>query len=884
MGMVRITVNNSSVPPGPVAVRTGAGSGRMGRVSSLTMQEAVARAASVTVDAYALDVDLTGGPETFRSTTTIAFTVVADRTDTFVQVRPVALDRARLDGADLDPTSLADGRLPLTDLAAGRHELTVEAEFPYSHASEGMHHFVDPADGERYVYAQPSIAQAPAFMACFDQPDLKAPVTLRVNVDPGWRVRANSDGQQTSPGRWEFAATPPLATYLITLAAGPFHEVTSVHDGIPLGLLARVSLAEHLDREAPELFEITGACLDHYHELFGIRYPYGKYDQVFAPEFSWGAMEFPGCVLVRDELVFRSAVTDTQRQSRAVLVAHEMAHMWFGNLVTMRWWDDLWLNESFADYLGWRVVAEATRWRSAWTAYSVARKTWGYAADQRPSTHPVAPGEVADTAAALANFDGISYAKGSAVLRQLVARVGDEAFRSGLRAYFETHAHGNATLADLLAALSKASGQDLTDWALVWLREPGVNLLRPQVQVGADGTYSSVQVVQSAPQADPVLRPHRIRVGVYGSDGHGGIGQDSIGQDSAGGPVVRRAVAPTDLQGAVAEVPGLVGVAAGALLVVNDDDLTYAKIRTDGDLVSLLPRVADPLARAVLWTAAWDACRDAELAPDRFVALAAAALPHETEVPVFETMLQGSVETVVERYLPPVARSAAYAALAGACRQVLAQAPPGGDAQLAAARGLVACAGRDDLRWLAGLLVGEGVPDGLAVDQELRWTVLLALVTHGGAGEEEIDAERQRDPSARGVQEATRCRAAQPDASAKEQAWRVIVADRDLSNRVVVAAAGGFWRASQLELTDDYVERFFGEAGDLARSRPQQLITALAREAYPSYAVEERTLVLAERCLADDDLPPVLRRVVVDCTDDLRRALAARRAYRRGVA
>jgi aminopeptidase N len=846
----------------------------MGSVSILTMQEASARAASITVDGYALDVDLTGGTGTFRSTTTVAFTVAAARTDTFVQVRPVVMRRARLDGIDLDPALLADGRLPLTDLAAGRHQLTVEAEFPYSRASEGMHHFVDPADGERYVYAQPSIAQAPAFMACFDQPDLKAPVTLRVTADPRWLVRANGEGWQTSPGRWEFATTPPLATYLITLAAGPFHQVTDEHDGIPLGLLARASLAEHLDREAPELFEITGGCLDRYHELFGIRYPYGKYDQVFAPEFSWGAMEFPGCVLVRDEMVFRSAVTDTQRQSRAVLVAHEMAHMWFGNLVTMRWWADLWLNESFADYLGWRVVADATRWRSAWTAYSVARKTWGYAADQRPSTHPVAPEEVADTAEALANFDGISYAKGSAVLRQLVARVGDDAFRSGLRAYFETHAHGNATLEDLLAALSKASGQNLADWALVWLREPGVNMLRPQVRVGADGTYASVQVVQAAPQAHPVLRPHRIRVGVYGS-------RD---RDHGSGPVVRQAVAPVDLHGAVAEVPELVDVPVGDLLIVNDDDLTYAKTGTDADLVSLLPRVADPLARAVLWTAAWDACRDAELTPDRFVALAAATLPHETEVPVFETMLQNSVGTVVERYLPPVARPAAYASLADACRQVLAQAPAGGDAQLAAARGMVACAGDGDLPWLAGWLVGDGVPEGLAVDQELRWTVLLALVTHGGAGEEDIDAEWQRDPSARGVQEATRCRAALPDASAKEQAWRVIVADRDLSNRVVVAAAGGFWRVSQSDLTDEYVARFFREAGDLARGRPEQLVMTLAREAYPNGAVAETTLGLAEQCLADEDLPRALRRVIVDGTDDLRRALAARHAHRRGVA
>ncbi len=833
-------------------------------MSSLTQQEAATRAATVTVHGYELDVDLTGGTETFRSTTTIRFSTAEDDAQTFVELRPVSLHRARLNGADLDPAALAGGRLPLTGLAAGANELTVEAEFAYSHASEGMHRFLDPADGEVYVYAQPSITQAPAFMACFDQPDLKAPMTVRVTADPRWRVRANSHGEQTAPGRWEFAPTPPLATYLMTLAAGPYHEITSEHDGVPMALLARASLAADLDREAAELFEITAACLDSYHELFGIRYPYGTYDQVFVPEFSWGAMEFPGCVLIRDEYVFRSAVTDTERQSRAVLIAHEMAHMWFGNLVTMRWWDDLWLNESFADYLGWRVASEATRWTNAWTGYSVARKSWGYAADQRPSTHPVAPEEVADTAAAFTNFDGISYAKGSAVLRQLVAWVGDEAFRAGLKTYFETHEWGNATLADLLTALSKASGRDLTEWAAVWLRAPQVNTLRPQVETDAEGRYAAVRVVQDAPPAHPALRQHRIAVGVY---------------DDAGDAVVRRTQVRIDVEGEGVEVPELAGEPAGALLLVNDDDLTYAKIRAGADLVPLLPRVTDPLARAVLWTSAWDACRDAELAPEEFVALAAATLPAETQVPVFETMLQTSVDIAVNRYLPPERRPEAYAALVVACRGVLAQAAPGSDAQLAAARGLVACAGGHDADWLAGWLDGAGVPEGLALDQELRWAVLRRLAALGAAGEDLIAAEAERDPSARGVQEATRCRAARPDPAAKEHAWQMITADRELSNRVVAAAAEGFWHPDQADLTSGYVARYFAEIGDMARWRPEQMVTAVARAAYPVYAVDESTVAAAQARLAAGDLHPALRRVIVDATDDLRRAVVVRAAY-----
>jgi aminopeptidase N len=846
-------------------------------VASLTRREAQARAAAITVREYDLDIDLTSdidlagdvdldeGRACFRSVTTVRFTAAAMDAETFLEVQPKALHRATLNGADLDPATLTGGRLPLPALREGDNEVTVAADFSYSRASEGMHRFVDPADGEVYVYAQPSITKAPAFMACFDQPDLKAPVRLRVTADPCWVVRANGDGRQVAPGRWEFATTPPLPTYLITMAAGPFREVRSEHDGIPLGLFARASLGDDLEREAPELFEITAACLDRFHELFGIRYPFGKYDQGLVPEFSWGAMEFPGCVLIRDEYLFRSAVTQTDRQTRAVLIAHEMAHMWFGDLVTMRWWDDLWLNESFADYLGWRVTAEATRWHGATTTYSLARKTWGYAADQRPSTHPVAPEEVPDTAAALTNFDGISYAKGSAVLRQLVAWIGDDAFRAGLRSYFHAHAYGNATLTDLLAAWSDASGRDLAGWARVWLREPQVNTLRPEVETDAAGRYATVRLRQLAPEAHPTQRPHRLRVGIY---------------DRRDGVVVRRLQTPVTLAGDQVDVPALTGQPAGALLLLNDDDLTYAKVRLDGrdDVASVLPDLADPLARALVWTSCWDACRDAELAPQAFVALAAAGLPAETEVPVFETMLHLTIQVAVDRFLPPDQRPEAYATLAEVCRKRLADARPGGDQQLAAARGLVASAGPQDAPWLAGWLIGGDVPDGLVVDQELRWAVLLRLATFGEVDEARIDTELADDRSARGAQEATRCRAARPDPAAKRRAWQLVTTDRDQSNRVVQAAADGFWRPEQADLTGEYVPRYFTEIPAGARWRSEQLLVAVTRAAYPVYAVADATVTAAEAALASGSLHPLVCREILDGTDDLRRAIAARAA------
>jgi aminopeptidase N len=833
-------------------------------VAALTRHEAQARAALITVESYLLDIDLTGGDDTFRSTTTVQFRAADVGATTFAQVRPQRLRAASLNGVAIDPGTLIDGRLPLSDLR-GDNELVVAADFGYSRSSEGMHRFIDHADGETYVYAQPAITQAPKFMACFDQPDLKAPVTLRVSADQRWRVIANAEGKQHSPGRWEFEPTLPLATYLITLAAGPYQQVSGAHDGIPLGVYARASLAEELTRQAPEVLAVTAASFDHFHRLFGVRYPYGKYDQVFAPEFSWGAMEFPGCVLIRDELMFRGAVTDNERQRRAVLVAHELAHMWFGNLVTMRWWDDLWLNESFADYLGWRAVAEATRWKSAWAAYSVQRKSWGLEADQRPSTHPVAAAEVADTAQALTNFDGVSYAKGSAVLRQLVAWVGDEAFLAGLRSYFDTHAHGNATLADLLAALSRASGRDLTGWAQLWLREPQVNTLRSEITVDHEGRYESVHIRQEAPPAYPIVRPHRIGVGVYDPD--------------ASGVLRRRDHWLVDLDpvrdGGSTEVAQLAGVRAGELLLVNDGELSYTKVRLDGVDPTVLPRLADPLARAVVWGAAWDACRDAELPAGQLLALAVAALPGEPEEATFDAIVGTLLAPVIDRYLPEPVRPAAYARVADACRQVLAQAEPGSGRQLAAARGLIACAGEPDVRWLREWLAGAA-PPGLAVDADLRWLLLARLVVLGVAGEPEIAAEQERDRTDRGVREATRCAAARPDPAAKEHAWRLIATDRELSNRVVAAAAEGFWQPEQQALTAPYVSRYFAEIGATAGWRSQQMLTTVTRAAYPRYAVSPATLAAAQAFLTAGDLHPAVRRVVVDATDDLRRALAVR--------
>ncbi len=839
--------------------RPGSGTRQAGPKPSLTPAEAAERAGLLTVESYAVDLDLTRGDDVFRSTTTIRF-AASPGAASFVELKPARLLGARLNGKPLD--AVLDGnRLPLTGLGA-ENELVVEADMAYSNTGEGLHRSVDPADGAVYLYALSFLDEGQRIFAAFDQPDLKAPVTLTVAAPSGWLVAGNGLAEEPDgSGRFRFAPTRPLATYVTALLAGPYHRVTAEHDGVPLEVYCRRSLAPHLDADIAEILDVTRACLDRFHALFGVRYPFGAYRQAFVPDFAAGAMENPGLVTLRDEYVFRSAVTDAERELRATVIAHEMAHMWFGDLVTMRWWDDLWLNESFAEYLGTRVTAEVTRFDRAWTTFGMRRKAWGYAADQRPSTHPVAPDRIDDTEAALVNFDGISYAKGASVLRQLVAWLGDDAFFAGLRAHFAEHAYGNATLADLLAALSRAGGRDLSDWAQSWLRRPGVNTLRADVTRAGDA-YAEVAVVQTADPAYPTLRPHRIGIGLY----------DRV----PGGVVLRRRV-EVDVDGARTPVPELAGERVPDLLLLNDGDLTFAKVRLDdasaAAVPSLLPALGDPLARAVVWSSVLDTVRDGERPVADLVSLVLTALPAESEVVIVADVLS-MTRSLLDRYLGAQTRPAALLMVAQACDRLLATAAPGGSLQLAAARGLIGAT--TDAARLRGWLAGEAVPPGLAVDAELRWLLMHRLAVLGAVTVADIDAELAGDRSAAGEHRAAGCRAALPDRSAKEVAWAVLTGERAVSNRIVEATAESFWQPEQAELTAGWVPRYVAEIPAVAQRFPPWLVERVATAAFPACMVESRTRELAAALLAADDLPASVRRAVTDCDDDLRRALSAR--------
>jgi aminopeptidase N len=807
---------------------------------NLLREEAEARAELLEVASYDVDLDLTRA-EDFTSTTVVRFGCRQPGASSFVELAGEPLEVA-LNGRDLG-TATDGNRIALPELSAD-NELRVVARCAWSHTGEGLHRFTDPADGLVYLYAQSFLDDAQQMFACFDQPDLKATFALTVTAPDDWTVIGNERGSRDG-NRWSFATTQRLSTYLFTVAAGPWHGERRTHDGIEMGVWCRQSLASHL--EAEELFEITAQCLDSYHATFGIRYPFGDtYDQIWVPEFNAGAMENPGAVTFAESLLFRSRVTDGERRLRAMVIAHEMAHMWFGDLVTMRWWDDLWLNESFAELMGFHTTEVATRFQGGWTDFCTGRKPWGYSADQMPTTHPIS-GPVVDNRSALLNFDGISYAKGASALRQLMVLVGQDIFFEGVRRYLERHSFANTTLLDFLAAIEEVSGRDLTTWADSWLRTPGVSTLR------LDGTV----VRQEPPAAYPVLREHRIGIGRY---------------DRASDQLVARGRLDVLVTGAATEVPDL-GEAA-ELVLLNDGDWTFAKIRFDerslATVTTSLRELADPLARALSWAGLWDATRDAELAPCTFVNAVVAGGSVETDPSVLETLLrQAAAAAQLWAARPDLAEH-----IASWCAESLQAAEAGSDLQVVWANAWAAAT--RDTGALRSLLDGTSVPVGLVVDTELRWAAVRRLSVLGELTDDDIAAELAGDDTAAGARHADYARAARPDAAAKERTWTRLMTDEGLSNYESSAMADGFWQLDQVELCRPYVERYFSEIPQLWQSRSPQVARALATRLYPGVVVEQAVLDRGAELLADDDLPPGLRRVVLERGDDLRRAVAAR--------
>ncbi|MGW0029303.1 aminopeptidase N [Streptomyces sp. NPDC003314] len=828
-------------------------------MSVLTRDEAQTRAQLLDVHRYLVDLDLTTGAETFESTSTVRFTARAAG-DTFVELKPVTLHSATLDGEPLDPAALDGNRLPLS-LTEGEHELRVTTTMRYSRTGEGMHRFTDPSDGESYVYTQLFMEDVQRVFAAFDQPDLKAVFEVTVTAPDGWTVLANGITERRPDGTWKAAPTPLLSTYFVCVAAGPWHSVRTEHAGLPFGIHCRRSLAAHLDADADEILAVTRACYDRYHEKFDEPYPFDSYDQAFVPEFNAGAMENPGLVTFRDEFVFRSAVTVTERQTRAMVIAHEMAHMWFGDLVTLRWWDDIWLNESFAEYMGYQTVNEACSdlFPDTWVDFGVTRKAWGYEADQRPSTHPVAPDPeaVPDTASALLNFDGISYAKGASALRQLVAWLGEKDFLAGINIHFKRHRFGNATLADFIDNLAAATDRDVHGWAEQWLRTTGVDTLTPRLD--GEGLHWNLTVDRDG------ARPHRLSAGLYDRDPSGDL-------------VLRERHALDVPQEAPAELTG----PRPALVVLNDGDLTYTKLRFDGtseeSALNGLSRIPDPLTRAVVWNALRDMVRDGDLAPVEYLAVAGAHLTEETELALVQGVLAFARHQIADHYVTADERPAALATISGIARALLRRTEDGEapGLRLTAVRAFVDSATTPDK--IASWLDEGTVHGGPELDPELRWRILARLAVLGAVDEPAIAAELERDPSATGREGAARCRAALPTPEAKAAAWSALFDSDDLSNYLFTATAQGFWQPEQADLVSAYVPRFYEAAVALGDRRGPAMAEAAGRHAFPAHAVDADSLALGERHLADTPMIPALHRKLVDQLDDLRRALRIREA------
>ncbi len=839
----------------------------MSTADNLTRAEADARARLLSGVAYDVTLDVTGGSETFRSETVVTFACGQPGADSFVDLDAAVVHNAELNGRSLDVGAYEGARLRLPGLEA-RNELRVVADCRYSHTGVGLHRFVDPVDGEAYCYTQFEPFDAHRVFACFDQPDLKAPFALRVDAPAGWVVVSNGavvarpdDG---AAGRWQFAPTLPLSTYVTAVVAGPYTGVSDRHGDVELGVYCRRSLRSYLD--ADEIVTLTRQGFDFFTDVFAYPYPFGKYDQVFVPEFNAGAMENAGCVTFSESYVFRSKVTEANRRRRGETILHEMAHMWFGDLVTMRWWDDLWLNESFATYMAYLALVRATRFTDAWSDFAADLKAWAYGQDQLPSTHPVVA-DMVDTDAVRTNFDGITYAKGASVLRQLVAWVGDDAFVTGLRAYFPRHEYANAELNDFLAALEQASGRDLRAWSAQWLQTAGVTTLRPVVDVDAAGRYTTVALTQEAPAEHPTLRVHRIGLGLYD------LRDDAL--------VLRRRV-ELDADGAHTPVAALTGEPVADLLLVNDGDLAYAKVRLDSRSVDTLLRglgeLGDPLARALCWGAAWDMTRDAELPARRWLRLVVDHADAEDDVGVLANLLRRA-EAAVERYGDPANRADARTLLADRAATGLGAAPPGGDTQLVWARTFASAAHSDaQLARVAALLDGTETVAGLAVDTDLRWHLLVALAAAGAVGEDAIAAEYQRDPTDLGARRAATARAARPDADAKRAAWHALVDDATLPLATMRAIVAGFGQPGQEGLLAEYAPRYVDVLPDVWSSRGPEEALLLTGGLYPAVLVSAETVAIADAALALDGVPPPGKRIVAEARDATLRALRARAA------
>lgn len=853
--------------------------------TNLTRVEAQQRAAAVKLHSYDIALDLTRGAERFGATTTVHFAGTPGA-DTFIDLIAAEVHSVSLNGRELNPAEVfGDARISLPGLEA-ENVVTIVSDQLYTNTGEGLHRFVDPADGEVYLYSQFEVPDSRRMFPVFEQPDLKATFQFTITAPARWHVVSNQPtpepvaggevenalgtGATEAVATWAFSPTPVMSSYITALITGPYRVVRSELTNaagrtIPLGVFCRESLGEHLD--ADYIFEKTREGFEFFEREFGYPYPFEKYDQLFVPEYNMGAMENIGAVTFTESYVFRSQVTDAMRERRVVTILHELAHMWFGDLVTMRWWNDLWLNESFAEYMSTLGVAEATEWGDCWTTFVASEKSWAYRQDQLPSTHPIVA-EIRDLEDVMVNFDGITYAKGASVLKQLVAWVGRKPFMQGVHEYFVKHEYSNTELPDLLSELEAQSGRDLSDWSQKWLETAGVNTLRPAFELDASGHYSSFSIQQSATTEYPTLRPHRIAVGLY---------------ELQGEKLVRTRRIELDVDGATTEVGELVGVQQPDLLLLNDDDLTYAKIRLDERSLATasahLGKFEDSLARSLVWGTLWDQTRDAELPASQFVDIVLAHIASETNSTVLRTLLQ-QVVLAASSYVVPERSTATLERVADALWKLATHAEAGSDLQFQFTKAFAQLAATEaHLDSVVALLNGDKTLSGLTVDTDLRWELLYSLAAGGRIGNSEIDAELEQDRTASGQQSAAHARAALPTFADKERAWASIFEETGQPNAIVRASGLGFLTSHKNEVFEPFVERFFASLQHIWDTRSHAIVEEIVDGFYPSPLANETLRVATAAWLEQNQqAAPALRRMIVEHLAGVDRALAAQAA------
>ncbi|MGX1694980.1 aminopeptidase N [Microbacterium keratanolyticum] len=836
---------------------------------NLTRIEAQERRAIIDTQSYEIALDVTKGAEVFGSRSVVRFTATPGAS-TFIDLIAGEVREITLNGESIDPsTAFADSRIALTGLAE-ENTLIVDADCLYTNTGEGLHRFVDPVDGEVYLYSQFEVPDSRRVFAVFEQPDLKATFQFTVTAPSAWKVISNSptpepivhDGAST----WGFAATPRISSYITAIVAGPyeatFSELTSASGQIvPLGVYGRKSLWQHID--ADYIFDKTREGFAYFESKFGVPYPFAKYDQMFVPEFNAGAMENAGAVTFTETYVFRSKVTDAVKERRVVTILHELAHMWFGDLVTMKWWNDLWLNESFAEWASTIATAEATEWTEAWTTFNAMEKTWAYRQDQLPSTHPIVA-EINDLEDVQVNFDGITYAKGGSVLKQLAAWVGIEEFFAGVSEYFKKHAWGNTEVSDLMVELEKTSGRDLSTWSKKWLETAGVNTLSPFITEAADGSISRFAITQTAPADYPTIRPHRLGIGFY---------------NLIEGELTRTHYVEIDVDGDLTEVAELHGLARPDLVLLNDNDLAYAKIRLDdrslATAIAHLADISDPLARSLVWGAAWDQTRDAESAASDYIDLVLGNIGRETEsTTVRTTLLQ--LQLAANQYVTPESRTAAREKVADGLWALAEGAEAGSDSQLqfvtAFANALVT---PEHAATVGALRSGETTLPGLEIDTDLSWQLLAGLATIGATDAATIDVALAADNTAKGGEFAAQARASLPTAEAKRVAWASLIEKDDAPNTIVRAAALGFVHPSSVDVLGEFVPAYFDMLLPIWNTRTYQIAQYLIVGLYPkSLANIELRDATRAWLAANQDAAPALRRLVNENLADVERSLA----------